>query len=158
MLLPPRAVKHKLILFISLFFFTTSVSQATELGVDGFVSVNHEEVSLYSHSYAFIGGDSFRFGAVQVLETPHSYLTDKITALGVRFGGDRYFEIAVGSFTRTFNEKQATGSGTIIQYGGLINDWVTLSLPIIIKKITAGDLRNRTLIEATPQIGIRFSL
>ncbi|MDX2470983.1 MAG: hypothetical protein QNL04_10455 [SAR324 cluster bacterium] len=151
-------MKQKLLLFIFFFTLGNGPVQATELGVDGFVSINHEEVSLYTHSYAFVGSDSFRFGAVQIIETPHDYLTDKISAVGVRFGGDRYLEIAVGRFTRTFNESRATGSGTIIQYGGLVNDWCSISLPIVIKKITAGDLRNRTLIEATPQIGIRFGL
>ena len=151
-------MKQRLLFFLLFFFTLQNAAIAFELGVDGFVNANHEEISTYRHSYVFIGGDSVRIGAVQIHEAPHEYQTDHIDALGLRFGGDRFLEIAVGTYSRNFNGKIGKGSATIIQYGGLVNEWVTLSLPIVIKSITEGDLTHRRLVEAVPHIGIRFGL
>ena len=151
-------LQQRLILFFIFLISSHSPTLAFEMGVDGFVAMNHEEVSTYRHSYVFLGGDTIRIGMVQIHEAPHEYQTDHIEAVGLRFGGERYLEIAVGKYSRTFNGKIGKGRATIIQYGGRINDWVTLSLPIVIKSITEGDLRNRRLIEAVPHLGIRIGL
>lgn len=129
---------------------------AFEMGVDGFANANHEEVSLYSHSYVFVGGEGFRIGAVYIYEQPHDYMTDKITAYGFRIGEKRFFELAVGKFERQYNDKIGKGTGAVIQTGWLVQDWLTVSIPFVYKKISEGDLTPRTLIDAVPQVGLRW--
>ncbi len=129
---------------------------ALELGVDGFANANHEEVSRYSHTYVFLGGESFRLGAVYIYEQPHEYMTDKLTAYGFRLGEKRFFELAVGKFERQYNDKIGKGSGAVMQTGWLVKDWLSISIPFVIKKISEGDLTHRTLIDAVPQVGLRW--
>lgn len=133
---------------------------AGELGVQGFLGFNHAEAGVYAQAQAFLGGDSVRIGAVWVQEQPHDYLTDQIQAAGLRFGGERYLTLAVGRFTRKYTDHEGThegrGTGAVLEYGGLVRDWLTLSLPVYYKTITEGDLRRRTLIDAVPHLGLRW--
>ncbi len=151
----------RVFLAIGLLLASAAPAQAlVKLGSDFFFTglyTNTNELGLRSHNYLFLEIGPVAFGPYFNYEPLHSYVTDISYGAGLRIGEKWYFEIDGGPFQRNYAGTTATGFAGSLILGYHFSRWLSLSIPLIVKRIQTG-LESRFIVDTVPYFGLRLEL
>lgn len=135
---------------------------ALELRSDLFFSSllrSGQEVLFRSHNSLFFGSSYLKFGVVGLYEPMHSYLTDSGAGVGMKVGETQFVVLGAGYLHRKFEDVYgAEGAFGMVMYGYQFNDYFSISVPVIYKQFSNGDLESRSIIDVHPLFGLRWTL
>ncbi len=115
------------------------------------------DVSIRNNTSVLFGNKTISVGPFFQYEMAHSYAKDQAFGVSLRTGEKFIYELGAGSYQKTFENINGTGSLIFFLFGAKLNSILQVSILTINKEIAGGDLEKRSLFDIYPSLGIDWA-